>query len=111
MSVTYSIVPNKFEDKDPRNLLYHFPSLPIVKFAKMYQEFSHYKQLKVAESMAKSFGCVLVPLECMNWKRRQKFGVDKKIKVGRNSYFIMQLNELTTLEKKKLKEYLEGLND
>lgn len=106
-----SVIPNRFKDKDPRTLLYHFPSLPIVQFAKMYQEYTHFKQLQLAENMAKKFGCVLVPLDCMNWKRRQKFGLDKKVKVGRNSYFIMHPNELTRLEKKKLEEYLEELND
>ncbi|MEM5678845.1 hypothetical protein AAHB46_00680 [Bacillus paranthracis] len=36
---TCSVIPNKFQDKDPRQLLYHFPTLPAVKLAKLYQEY------------------------------------------------------------------------
>ncbi|PFZ53522.1 hypothetical protein COF76_27535 [Bacillus wiedmannii] len=110
MIAEYSVLPNTFKDKDPRNLLYFTPSLPVVRFAKLYQEFAHYKQLQLAESMARKFDCILVPLECMNWRRAKQFGHDKKVKVGRNSYFMMHPSELTRNEKRKLEEYIQELN-
>ncbi|EEK59083.1 hypothetical protein PDJ82_26845 [Bacillus cereus group sp. TH43LC] len=107
---TCSVIPNKFQDKDPRQLLYHFPTLPAVKLAKLYQEYCFFKQLELAEDMAHKMGFILVPYECMHWQRKKAFGNDRKVKVGRNSYFMMQQNELTRTEKRKLEEYLEELN-
>lgn len=111
MILTYSVIPNKFKDKDPRQLLYHFPSLPAVKLAKMYQDYCFFKQLQVAEDMAKKLGYILVPFECMHWQRKKAFGNDRKVKVGRNSYFMMKQNELTRSEEKKFEDYLKTLED
>ncbi|MFC4323694.1 hypothetical protein [Litchfieldia salsa] len=106
-----SVVPDNFKDRDPRNLLYHFPSMPVVKYAKIMQEYCFFKQLKVAEEMAHKLGFILVPFDCMNWQRKKNFSSDRKVKIGRNSYFMMKLNELTKSENAKLRSYVDELRE
>lgn len=106
-----SVVPDHFKDKDPRNLLYHFPSMPVVKYAKLMQDYCFFRQLKVAEEMAHKLGFILIPFDCMNWQRKKQFGADRKVKIGRNSYFMMKQNELTRTEQKKLNSYIEDIRE
>ncbi|MGR5977255.1 hypothetical protein ACT7DE_30615 [Bacillus paranthracis] len=107
---TCSVIPNKFQDKDPRQLLYHFPTLTSGEVSEIISRVLFFKQLELAEDMAHKMGFILVPYECMHWQRKKAFGSDRKVKVGRNSYFMMQQNELTRTERRKLEEYLEELN-
>lgn len=109
MMLSYSVLPDTFKDKDPRTLVYHFPSFPVVKYAKIMQEYCFYKQLKVAEDIARKQGFILIPFECMHWQRKKLFGSDRKVKIGKNSYFMMQPNELTKSEEQKLNEYIKEL--
>lgn len=105
----FSVVPDTFRDRDPRNLLYHFPNMPVVKYAKLMQEYCFYKQLQVAEDIAHKQGFILVPFECMHWQRKKNFASDRKVKIGRNSYFMMKVEEMTKVERVKLEQYLEGI--
>ncbi|OIJ22058.1 hypothetical protein BKP45_05115 [Anaerobacillus alkalidiazotrophicus] len=102
----FSVVPERYKDKDPRALLYHFPSLPKVKFAKLMAQFTYYKQLEVAEDLANRQGYILLPFVCMHWQRRGQFTPDRKVKIGRNSFFMMKINELTKSEEFKFKDFL-----
>lgn len=111
MIAEYSLIPPTFKDRDPRTLVYHFPSMPSIKVAKMYQEYTFYKQLQVAEEMAQNMGYILIPYKCIHQKRREKFSYNRKIKIGRNSYFMIALNEMTRIEKQKFKEYIQELHD
>ncbi len=101
----FSVVPVKYKDKDPRALVYHFPSMPIVKFAKLMAQFTYYKQLEVAEDLANRQGYILLPFNCMHWQRRGQFP-ERKVKIGRNSFFMMKITELTKSEEIKLKDFL-----
>ncbi|WP_017187386.1 hypothetical protein [Alkalibacillus haloalkaliphilus] len=103
-----SILPPKYRAKDPRQLLYHFPSMPVVKYAKLMQEFSFNHALSVAEDVAHKNGYILVPYKCMHWERKKRF-VDRRVKIGRNSFFMMKQLELTKSEKAKLDDYIEEL--
>src|SRR5690606_32501187 len=105
----YSIVPPQYKKKDPRSLLYHFPSLPIVKYAKLMQQFSFYQALEVAENLANRQGYILLPWSCIHWQRAKNFGRDRKVKIGRKSFFMMRLDELTKSEKEKLEMYIEEM--
>lgn len=107
--IGYSVLPHTFKDKDPRHLLFHFPSFPVVKYAKIMQEYCFYKQLKVAEEVAHKQGFILVPFDCMHWQRKKLFGADRKVKIGKNSYFMMNPNELTKSEEQKLNDYIQEL--
>lgn len=104
----YSLIPEDFKKKDPRQLLYHNPTtINIVAYAKKMQQFSFYQALEVAEIMAKKLGYILVPYSCFHWQRAKAYAVDRKIKIGRNTYFMMKPHELTKTELKKLKDIIE----
>lgn len=107
----YSIVPKDYKEKDPRPLLYLYPeSINLVSFNKQIQTFSFYQTLEVAEDLARRQGFILLPWNCIHWQRAKAFGVDRKVKIGRKSFFLMKIQELTKNEKAKLMEYLEELN-
>lgn len=106
-----SILPPKYRDKDPRQLLYHYPSMPVVKYAKMMQEFSFYHALAVAEDIAHRQGFILVPYSCMHWERKKRFAADRRVKIGRRSFYMMRESELTPHEKRKLQKYVEQIRE
>ncbi len=104
----FTLLPKGYKDKDPRALLYLYPtSLNIVAYAKKLQVFSFYQTLEVAEDLAKRQGFILLPYSCIHWERAKQFGADRKIKIGRKSFFLMKLNELTKKEKEKLTTKIE----
>lgn len=106
----FTLVPEKYKDKDPRALLYLYPnSVNIVAYAKKMQKFSFYQALEVAEDLAKRQGFILLPYSCIHWERAKKYGVDRRVKIGRKSFFLMRLNELTKNEKEKLQLHLADL--
>lgn len=108
----FTLVPREYRKKDPRTLLYYYPtSINVVAYAKKMQKFSFYQTLEVAEELAKKQGFILLPYSCMHWQRAKNYGVDRKIKIGRNSYFLMKPNELTKTEIAKLKKYLEEVHE
>lgn len=74
------------------------------------QEFCFYQALEVAEEIAHKQGYILLPYSCMHWQRKKEYAADRKVKVGRNSYFMMREDELTESEKNKLQDYLTELN-
>lgn len=105
--VNQSLVPPNYKDKDPRTLPYLYPeTLNIVAYAKAVQTFSFYQTLEVAEDMAKKQGYILLPWSCIHWQRAKKFGPDRKVKIGRKSFFMLSEKEMTKGEKKKLQEYM-----
>lgn len=106
----FSLIPFDYKRKDPRGLLYLYPnSLNIVAYARKMQQFSYYQSLEVAETLAKRQGFILLPWSCIHWKRAKKLGNDRKIKIGRNSFFLIKIDELTDKEESKLLYYLEEL--
>ena len=112
MIENFSLVPQGYKEKDPRRLVYLYPtSLNVVLYAKKMEVFSFYRALDVAEHMAKNLGFILLPYSCIHWERRKKFGLDRKIKVGRKSFFMLRENELTKNEKSKLYRHLEEIRE
>jgi hypothetical protein len=108
----FSLVPKGFREKDPRPFAWLYPkSINIVSYAKSMQKFAFYQALEVAETLAKRQGFILLPWSCIHWQRAQSFGVDRKIKIGRKSYFLMKPTELTKSETMKLEKYLEELHE
>jgi len=107
-----SLVPEKYKDKDPRALAYLYPTrLNLVSYAKQMQKFAFYQALEVAEDLAHRQGFILIPWACLHWQRAKNYGNDRKIKIGRNSFFLLKPNELTKGETKKLEKYYsEELN-
>lgn len=112
MISNFSVVPEGFMKKDPRNLPYHFPSMPIVKYAKIMNRYNYYYALKAAEEVAHKNGYILLPTSCMHWQRRAHFTeMNRNIKVGNYSFFMMKIEELTKSEQQKLEKYLDELNE
>jgi hypothetical protein len=110
-AATFSLVPKEYKKKDPRSLLYFHPqSINIVAYAKKMQAFAFYQALEVAEELAKKQGFILLPWSCIHWQRAKSFGYDRKIKIGRNSFFLMKPNELTKSEEIKLEGYIKELH-
>jgi|SRR5690625_343656 len=107
-----SVVPKNFKNKDPRTLPFLYPkSINIVAYAKSVQAFSFYQTLEVAEDLAKRQGYILLPWSCIHWERAKRFGEERKVKVGRNTFFMMRIDELTKGEKKKLLDYIKSINE
>lgn len=107
----FTLIPKGYKNKDPRPLTYLYPSsINLVSYAKKMQEFSFYQTLEVAEDLAKRQGFILLPWDCIHWQRAKKFGVDRKVKIGRKSFFLMKIPDLTKNEKIKLENYLKEIN-
>lgn len=106
----FTLLPKGYKEKDPRALLYLYPtSLNIVAFAKKLQKFSFYQALEVAEDLAKRQGFILLPFSCIHWERAKRFGEERRVKIGRKSFFMMKLTELTKKETEKLRLHLEEI--
>jgi len=108
---SFTLIPKDYKKKDPRTLLYLYPnSVNLVAYAKKMQQFSFYQSLEIAEDLAKRQGFILLPWECIHWQRAKAFGVDRKIKIGRKSFFLMKPQELTKNETLKLENYLAEIS-
>lgn len=105
---SFSLVPKDYRNKDPRTLPYLYPTtLNVVAYAKKMQEFSFYQALEIAEDLAKRQGYILLPWSCIHWQRAKKLGHDRKIKIGRKSFFLLRVEEMTKGEKLKLMSLIE----
>lgn len=105
-----TLIPSNYKDKDPRTLPFLYPeSINIVSYAKKVQAFSFYQTLEVAEDLAKRQGYILLPWSCIHWQRAKNYGIDRKVKIGRKSFFLMKPEELTKGERRKLKEYIQEI--
>lgn len=106
----FSLVPADYKEKDPRALAYLYPTtLNIVAYAKQMQKFSFYQSLEIVEDVANNLGYILLPYDCLHWQRRQKFGAERKVKIGRKSFFLLRKSELTKTEKSKLYKHLSAV--
>jgi hypothetical protein len=104
-----SIVPER-KIKDPRQLLFHFPSMPVQVYAQLIAEFHSDQMLKMAEQIAHSLGFNLVPYSCLHWKVRRNIAAERKVKIGRCSYFMLKPSEMPQRSLEKFQEYLEEIN-
>lgn len=106
----FTLLPGDWKNKDPRGLpVLYKTSLNVVSFCKQMQKFSFYQALQVAEDMAKKQGFILLPHSCIHWERAKKYGEERKVKIGRKSFFLMKISELTEKEMEKLQAHLEDL--
>lgn len=109
----YSIVPPGLKEKDPRPFAYLFPSMirnddqSFIAFIKKTQKHEFYRSVLSLEEYAHANGFILLPASVMHWRRRDGFGQERRIRVGRNSFYFVRENELTKGEKEKLLLYIE----
>ncbi|MCM3593643.1 hypothetical protein M4D58_23765 [Brevibacillus borstelensis] len=106
--MSISVVPNR-RIRDPRQLLFHFPSIPVVRYAQMAADFYHDQMLRLAEELAHRQGFLLVPASCLGWRKKQDIAGERQVSVGKRSFYMLRRDELTSKEWDKLQEYLEEL--
>ncbi len=92
-----TIVPVEKVASNPQTLLYNFPSIHPVRYTKLSAEYHYWRAVKAAEDTAHACGCLLVPGKLLNWRRHARFA-DRKVKIGKESYFTLQQKELTATE-------------
>lgn len=102
----FSFVPDDFRRKDPRVLAYRYrksiirSEVNFIAFVRQLQSFYHYQNLEVAEQMARIMNSILVPADCLHWRRATHFN-DRRVQVGKNAFYLMKDHEMTELEKRK----------
>lgn len=108
-NMNYSLLKPNFRDKDPRNLPYYFTeSLNVVSYARQMNDFTNNLLLEQLEQTARAMNLLVVPHEIINWSRKKKFGaLEKRYKIGKKTYFLVDPQELTKTEKKKIEELIE----
>lgn len=107
--MSLSIVPNHKVSKQPYNIPYHNPHFPLVKYNKIITDYFFWKQVQVAEEMAKMNGFLLVPSICLSWKRVKKFSA-YMVPIGRKTFYQIKPADLTEGEKKKFLDYVSMLD-
>ncbi|RRJ54011.1 hypothetical protein EHV15_36230 [Paenibacillus oralis] len=95
-----TIIPEGKLKHDPQRLLYHFPSINKVRYTKLSQEFYFWHSVSVAEETARMFGRLLVPARCLHWERKMRLA-DRRLQIGKKSFYVAALEELTEVEKRK----------
>ena len=105
---SFSIVPVR-RVRDPRQLLYHYPSIPVVRYAQMAADFYQDQMLRLAEELAHRQGFVLVPASCLGWRKKQEIAAERQVYIGRRSFYMLRPDELTKSEKEKIMDYLAEL--
>lgn len=111
----FSIVPPDLKDKDPRPFAYLYPNMirnddqSFVSFIKKMQRFDFYNSVKMFEEYGRVNGFILYPATLMHWRRRNGFGVERRVRVGRKSFYFVRENELIEGEKQKLLNHVEGV--
>lgn len=92
-----SIIPSEILSNDPQHLLYNFPSIHPVKYTKLTQDYHFWRAVDAAEKAAKISGRILVPARCLHWERKNKFA-ERRLSVGRKSFYILHKDEMTDME-------------
>lgn len=111
----FSIVPPNFKEKDPRGLAVLFPNSirnsdqSFVGFMKKMQVFDFYNSLSMFEEYAHANGFILLPASVMHWRRRNGFGIERRVRVGRKSFYLVREHELTQGEKEKLLDHIKDV--
>lgn len=68
-----------------------------VRYTKLSREFNYWKTVDAAEQTANALGCLLVPASCLHWSRKTK-KAERRIQIGRHSFFALSRDELTDVE-------------
>ena len=79
-----------------------------VEFANALQQQYKLSSVAAAEEAAEIFGFVLVPATCLSWRKRNKLGETRRIKIH-ESFYAVRVDELTDLERNKFFKYCENL--
>lgn len=105
-----TIIPVDKLASDPQHLLYHFPSIHPVKYTKMSAEYHFWRSVAVAEQVAKMSGKLLIPATCLHWERKVRHA-DRRLQIGKKSFFVMSQEELTNNELHKYMQQIEPMRE
>lgn len=111
----FTLIPGDFREKDPRQLAYMFPQSIIssqqkfIAYNKKMQTFVYYHSLDVAETMAKLMDYVLLPTSILHWRRAKQLGADRRVQIGRNVFYLVKQNELTSKERERLLDFAQEI--
>lgn len=105
-----SIVPVR-RVSDPRQLLYHYPTMPVIRYAKLAADFYQDQLLRLAEDLAARQGFILVPASCLSWRKKQEIASERQVSIGKHSYYMMRHDEMTQSAQRKLQAYIEDLQE
>lgn len=104
-----TIIPEGKLKHDPQRLLYHFPSIDKVRYTKLSQEFYFWHSVSVAEESARMFGRLLIPARCLHWERKIRLA-DRRLQIGKKSFYVIAMDELTEIEKRKYLDEVDTIN-
>lgn len=105
-----SIVPVR-NIRDPRQLLFHYPSLPVIRYAKMAADFYQDQMLRLAEELASRQGFILVPASCLSWRKKQEIAAERQVSIGKYSYYMLRSDEMSKSAKEKLQAYIDEIRE
>ena len=111
----FTLIPGDFREKDPRQVAFMYPQSIIssqqkfIAYNKKMQMFVYYHSLDVAETMAKLMNYVLLPTSILHWRRAKQLGADRRVRIGRNIFYLVKRSELTSKEVARLVEYAEEI--
>lgn len=94
--------------KNPRGLLYLYPSIPAIRYKKIADRYHENYALDVAEQLAKMFGCHLVPAACIHHSRKVP---SRRIMIYGRSYYAKRPDELSKTEMRRFLEHVRGEED
>lgn len=100
-----SIVPYKKVKNDPRQLVYHFPSIPNVKMSKILNSYFYHRSVQIGEEVAAITGYIFLPATCMHWRRKEQY-IDRRVRVSNSYFYVLKEGEMTRTEKERYKEML-----
>lgn len=81
-----------------------------ISYNKKLQEFLFNHSLDAATQAANLFGCILVPTKCIHWRRAKEIA-ERRIFVGRNSFYIVRPDEINDNERRRLLKHIEELRE
>ena len=106
----FTLLPPNFQKMNPHALVLLYPeTMNIYVYHKKMTKYSFYLQVKLAEDIAKKMGFILLPGKCIHWKRAKAFAENRRVKIGRNTFYMLKINELTKKEHEKLIEVIHKI--
>lgn len=111
----FTIVPLDYKKRDPRQTGYNFresirySDQSMIIYNKQVSEFLYFYALDAAQQATKNNGQVLVPTECLNWRRAKQYA-HRRLYVGRRAFYQLFPSELSKREQLRLIEYVDEVH-
>lgn len=112
----YSLVNPNYQKHDPRQLAYLYPDSitrsmqSFISYNKKLQTFLYNHSLDAATQAANMFGCILVPTNCLHWRRAKQIA-ERRIFIGRNSFYIVKPTEINKNELSRLQKRIAEVRE